>query len=220
MDAEDLFGLQARLADGTRFGRITEVLFDEETGEVSYVVAERGEESFEVPIASVSLDPEADFAVFHADRSDVWPNDHVGDEDEEQVGYAPTKWEERENAREASFYSPVEDPDGEAVGPVERAREDWEDASFDPGSGYPRNDAYIDPVTGVEEIDPLVRDDEGLADEVEELLDGTGLRARSVVEGSVEIEGRAASPEDLERLIAELEGLAGVSEVDATDAGG
>ncbi len=219
MDAEDLFGLQARLADGTRFGRITEVFFDEETGEVSYVVVERGEESFEVPIASVSLDPEADFAVFHADRSDVGPNDHVGDENEEHVGYAPAKWEEQESAQEASFYSPIEDPDGEAVGPAERAREDWEDASFDPGSGYPRNDAYIDPVTGEEEIDPLVRDDEGLADEVEELLDGTGLRARSVVGGSVEIEGRAASPEDLERLIAELEGLVGVSEVDATDVG-
>lgn len=51
MDAEDLFGLQARLADGTRFGRITEVFFDEETGEVSCVVVGRGKESFEVPIS-------------------------------------------------------------------------------------------------------------------------------------------------------------------------
>jgi hypothetical protein len=50
VDAEDLFGLQARLAR-TRFGRITEVFFDEEAGEVSYVVVGRGEESFEEPIS-------------------------------------------------------------------------------------------------------------------------------------------------------------------------
>jgi hypothetical protein len=51
VDAEDLFGLQARLADRTRFGSITEVFFDEETCEVSYVVVGREEESFEVPIS-------------------------------------------------------------------------------------------------------------------------------------------------------------------------
>ena len=218
VNPEDLFGLQARALDGTRFGRITDVFLDEETGEVSYVVAERGAESFEVPISSISLDQELDFVVFHADRSDVGPNDHVGDEEEERAVYAPARWEERENARDAVLYETVEDPDGEVVGPAERARENWEDASFDPGSGYPRNDIYIDRATGEEEIDPLVRDDEGLTDEVEELLSGTGLRARNVAEGSVELEGRAGSPEALRRLIAELEGLAGVVEVDATDA--
>ena len=41
MDTVDLFGLQARLADRTRY---------EETGEVSYVVVGRGEERCEVPI--------------------------------------------------------------------------------------------------------------------------------------------------------------------------
>ena len=217
MDAEDLFGLQARLADGTRFGRITQVYFDEVTGEPSYAVAEREAESFEVPISSISLDPEVDFAVFHVDRSDVGPNDHVGDDEEEQGVYVPARWQEYENAKDAILYQIVEDPDGEVVGPAERAREDWEDASFDPGSSYPRNEVYIDPATG-EEVDPLVRDDEGLAYKVEELLSGTGLRARNVTGGSVEVEGRAASPEDLRRLISELEDLAGVVEVDATDA--
>ena len=220
MNPEDLFGLQARAPDGTRFGRITDVFLDAETGEVSYVVAERGAESFEVPISSISLDQELDFAVFHTDRSDVGPNDHVGDDEEEQAVYIPARWQARESAGDGSLYETVEnpDPDGEVVGPAERAREDWEDRSFDPGSGYPRNDVYIDPATGEEEIDPLVRNDEGLADEVDELLSGTGLRARNVAEGSVELEGRATSPEALRRLIAELEGLAGVAEVDATDA--
>jgi uncharacterized protein YrrD len=56
VDAEDLFGLQARLADRTRFGRITEVFFDEETGEVSYVVVGRGRRASRCLSLVVNLD--------------------------------------------------------------------------------------------------------------------------------------------------------------------
>ncbi len=54
-----LIGLEARTAEGAEAGRITELIEDEESGEVTHAVIERDEERFEIPIASLSLDPEA-----------------------------------------------------------------------------------------------------------------------------------------------------------------
>ena len=94
--------MEARTADGAEVGRISEVLEDEESGEVTHVVVEREEERFEVPITALSLDPEADFATFHADRSDEEPGDHVGDE-ELPAGYAPNESEVDDYEHEASL---------------------------------------------------------------------------------------------------------------------
>src|SRR5215210_3993304 len=87
-----LVGLEARTADGSEVGRIAEMITDEESGEVTHVVIEGDEERFEAPISAISLDPDADFATFHADRSDEEPGDHVGDV-EESEGYAPSRSE-------------------------------------------------------------------------------------------------------------------------------
>ena len=50
MEGQGLIGLEARLPDGTEVGRISEVLTDEETGEVTHVLVEQNEEYFELPI--------------------------------------------------------------------------------------------------------------------------------------------------------------------------
>jgi sporulation protein YlmC with PRC-barrel domain len=211
-----LVGLEARAADGAEVGRIAEVIADEESGEVTHVIIERDEERFEAPISSISLDPGADFATFHADRSDEEPGDHVGDR-EEPEGYAPGASEEEDYEHEGQLATEPESPaEAQAEEDLE-AREDWEDETYTPDSGYPRNDAYIDPETGEEETDPLIEENETLKDDVEDLLADTDLEVRSAADGIVELGGAAATQEDLDEIVQEIMGLDGVLEVDTTD---
>ena len=221
MEERGLVGLEARTADGTEVGRISEVLEDEESGEVTHVVVEREEERFEVPITALSLDPEADFATFHADRSDEEPGDHVGDE-ELPAGYAPNESEVEDYEHEGQFVTEPTDPD-EAVSVEAQASTErdeaggWQDEEFTTDSGYPRTDVYIDPDTGETKVDPALNEGDGVGDEVERLLDGTGLEVMAVKEGIVELAGTAASKEDLAEMVREVMGLPEVREVDTTD---
>jgi hypothetical protein len=209
-----LVGLEARTADGTEVGRIAEVITDEESGEVTHVVIERDEERFEAPISAISLDPDADFATFHADRSDEEPGDHVGDR-EEPESYAPGESEEEDY--EGQFVAEPESPEEAQAKEDLEAREDWEDETYTPDSGYPRNDAYVDPETGEEVTDPLIEVNEDLEDDVEDLLADTNLEVRSVEDGVVELTGAVATQEDLGEIVQELMGLDGVLEVDTSE---
>ena len=221
MEERGLVGLEARTADGAEVGRISEVLEDEESGEVTHVVVEREEERFEVPITALSLEPEADFATFHADRSDEEPGDHVGDE-ELPAGYAPNESEVDDYEHEGQFVTEPTDPD-EAVSVEAQASTErdeaggWQDEEFTTDSGYPRTDVYIDPDTSETKVDPALNEGDGVGDEVECLLDGTGLEVRAVKEGIVELAGTAASNEDLAEMVREVMGLPEVREVDTTD---
>lgn len=217
MEERGLVGLEARTADGTEVGRISEVLEDEESGEVTHVVVEREEELFEVPITALSLDPDADFATFHADRSDEEPGDHVGDE-EEPEGYAPSRSDAEDLRHEGQLVTEPEKSDEEAQSEADLVREDWEDETYTPvDSGYPRTDAYVDPDTGEAEVDPAINEGYGVDDEVARLLDGTGLEVRAANEGVVELTGAAATREDLEEVVREVMGLDEVLEVNTTD---
>ncbi len=207
--------MEARSADGAATGRILELVTDEESGEVTHVVVENGEERIEVPISTLTLDPEADFATFHADRSDDESGDHVRDEESPEE-YAPLKSDAEDTRHEGQFVTAPGD-DEDAQSPEDLAREDWEDETYTPvDSGYPRTDAYVDPDTGEEEVDPAMKDNETLSDDVEDLIDGTGLEARTVEDGVVELAGSAAR-EDLEASVEEIMGLDGLREVDTTD---
>jgi len=212
-----LIGLEARAADGTEFGRIAEVVADEESGEVTHVIVEtEGGERLEAPITGLSLDPDADFATFVADASDIEPGDHRGDEAEPQDDYAPVDdAAEDDYEHEGQLATEPEDHD-EAEEDLE-AREDWEDETYTPDSGYPRNDVYIDPDTGEEVVDPLLQENEGVEDDVADLLDGTDLQVRSVKDGIVELTGAIATEEDLKEVVREIRGLDEVLEVDTTD---
>ena len=211
MEERGLVGLEARTAEGGEIGRIAEMITDDESGEVTHVVIERDEERFEAPISAISLDPDADFATFHADRSDEEPGDHVGDREE------PESYESDEGDYEGQLVGePVSVEELEAKEDLE-SREDWEDETDTPDSGYPRNDAYIDPETGEEVVDPLLEENEGLEDDVEKLLADTNLEVRSVEDGVVEFAGAVATQEDLEQVIEEVMGLDGVLEVDTRD---
>jgi len=212
-----LIGLEARAADGTEFGRIAEVVADEESGEVTHVIVEtEGGERLEAPITGLSLDPDADFATFVADASDIEPGDHRGDEAEPQDDYAPVDdAAEDDYEHEGQLATEPEDQD-EAEEDLE-AREDWEDETYTPDSGYPRNDVYIDPDTGEEVVDPLLQENEGVEDDVADLLDGTDLQVRSVKDGIVELTGAIATEEDLKEVVREIRGLDEVLEVDTTD---
>ena len=222
MEERGLVGLEARGADGAELGRISEVIVDEESGEATHVVVEREEgERLEVPISALILDPEADFATFHADPSDEEPGDHVADEERPQ-GYAPLESDAPDDyEHEGQFVTAPNDPDG-AQSPEEAEREageagGWEDEGSTPDSGYPRNDVYIDPDTGEEELDPSLVDNETLEDDVEDLIVDTELEVRAVKDGVVELTGAAATREDLEETVGEIMGLDGVLEVDTTD---
>ena len=215
MEERNLVGLEARTAEGEEVGRVTDVLIDEQSGEVTHVVLEGGDEQFEVPISALSLDPDADFATFHADRSDEEPGDHTGDEEEPEE-YAPLESGEEDYRHEGQFTTEPGSPE-EAQAPEDLVREDWEDETYTPDSGYPRNDAYIDPDTGEEETDPLMKDNESLEDDVADLLEDTKLRVRSVKDGVVELAGAAGRREDLAESVEELMGLEGVLEVDTPD---
>lgn len=224
MQERGLIGLGARAADGTEIGRISEVILDEESGEVTHVVVDREAEGSEVertevPITSLSLDPDVDFATFEADASDVEPGDHIDDEVEPE-DYAPDEIEdesEEDYEHEGQLVTDPEDEDEARHVEDLKTREDWEDDSYTPDSGYPRNDAYVDPDTGKVEVDPLLSDIEGVQHDVAGLLDGTNLGVRSVREGVVELTGAVATQEDLEEVEREVMGLDEVLEVDTTD---
>ena len=216
MEKRGLIGLEARTQDGEEVGRISDVLTDEGSGELTYVVIEREEERFEVPITAISLDRDADFATFHADRSDEEPGDHAGDEIEPEEA-APLESAVEDRRHEGQLVTEPES-DEEAQSEADLVREDWEDETYTPvDSGYPRTDAYIDPETGEAEVDPAMNEGEGIGDDVEKLLDDTGLEARAVKDGVVELTGAVSARQDLEEVREELMGLDGVREVDTTD---
>ena len=217
MQERSLIGLEARSADGTEFGRIAEVVADEE---VTYVIVEtEAGEQLEVPITSLYLDPDADFATFRADASDVEPGDHTDDEVEPE-DYAPDEIDDETEEDYEHEGQLVTDPeDEEETRHVEdlKTREDWEDDSYTSDSGFPRNDAYIDPDTGKVEVDPLLSDIDSVRHDVADLLDGTTVEASNVREGVVELTGAADTQEDLEEMVREIMDLDEVLEVDTTD---
>jgi hypothetical protein len=216
-----LIGLEARAADGTEVGRIAEVVEDEDSGEVTHVVVVTEEgERLEIPLMDVTLDPDADFATFEADPSDEEPGDHTGDEVEPEDDYAPDDIDdehEEDYEHEGQLVTEPEDPEEAQAEEDLEAREDWEDETYTPDSGYPRNDVYVDPDTGEEEIDPLLKENEDVKDDVADLLEDTDLEVRSVKDGVVELAGAVASQEDLEEVVREIMGLDEVLEVDTTD---
>jgi hypothetical protein len=222
VEEKGLIGLEARMLDGTGVGRVLEVLTDEATGNVTHVVVEAAEEErTEVPIGDLDLDPDTDFATFHADPSDEEPGDHLGDA-ERPEGYAPAQSDVEDYEHEGQFATTPTDPN-EAQAPEDLNREadaagGWQDeATNTVDSGYPRNDVYIDPDTGKEELDPAMEDNETLADDVEDLVNGTELEVRAAKDGVVELSGRAETQEDLDEAIREILGLDGVLDVDTTD---
>jgi PRC-barrel domain len=218
LQERSLIGLEARAADGSEVGRIADVVADEESGEVTNVVVEtESGEWLEIPITDLSLDPDADFATFEADASDEEPGDHTGDEAEPEDYYAPDDEDEEDFEHEGQLVTEPEDGHDPSSEEDLEAREDWEDHGYTSDSGYPRNDVYIDPDTGDEEIDPLLAENDDVKDDVEDLLDGTSLGVRSVREGVVALTGAMATQEDLEEVMREIMGLDEVLEVDITD---
>jgi hypothetical protein len=222
VEEKGLIGLEARTLDGTGVGRILEVLTDEATGSVTHVVVEANEEErMEIPIGDLDLDPDTDFATFHADPSDEEPGDHLGDA-ERPEGYAPAQSDVEDYEHEGQFATTPTDPN-EAQTPEDLNREadaagGWQDeATNTVDSGYPRNDVYIDPDTGEEELDPAMEDNETLADDVEDLVNRTELEVRAVKDGVVELSGRAETQEDLDESIREILDQDGVIDVDTTD---
>jgi sporulation protein YlmC with PRC-barrel domain len=227
MEERGLVGLEARSADGEVLGRISDLVTDEESGEVTYVIVTHegdeqfGEEQLELPISGLTVDPEADFATFHADPSDEEPGDHLGDE-ERPEGYAPAESDVEDYQHEGQFATTPTDPD-EAMSQEEADRQadeagGWQDEiSTTVESGYPRTDVYIDPDTGEEQTDPFLEDNYSLKDDVEDLINDTDLEVRSVKDGVVQLSGRAATQEDLEEAVVEIMGLDGVLDVDTTD---
>jgi sporulation protein YlmC with PRC-barrel domain len=220
LQERSLIGLEARAEDGTEFGRIAEVVTDDEGGEVTHVIVETEEgEQLEVPITGLSLDPDADFATFRADASDVEPGDHTDDEVEPE-DYAPGEIDdetEEDYEHEGQLVTDPEDEEESRHVEDLKTREDWEDDSYTSDSGYPRNDVYIDPDTGEEETDPLLSNIEGLKHDVGDLLDGTNLQVSNVREGVVELTGAAVTRDDLAEVVREVMGLDEVLEVDTTD---
>jgi hypothetical protein len=222
LEERGLVGLEARAADGTEIGRISYVITDEESGEVTHVLVEMEEgEELEIPISALTLDPEVDFATFRADPSDEEPGDHLED-DVEPEGYAPLEsYTPDDSEHEGQFVTTPSDP-ADATPPEDLVKEsgeagDWQDAGFTPDSGYPRNDAYIDPDTGEDDVDPFLEDNETLEDDVEDLINDTDLEVRSVEDGVVELTGSAETRQDLEEIVQEIMGLDGVLDVDTTD---
>ena len=230
MQERDLFGLEARAADGSEIGRIMEMITDDETGEVTHVIVEvtdavasreELEDVFQVPVSNITVDADTDFAVFHADPFDDEPGDHLGDEIE-PPGYAPAQSDGPDDyEHEGQFVTMPPDPD-EAKPPEDIVKEsgeagDWQDEAFTPDSGYPRNDVYIDPDTGEEVLDPRLEENETLEDDIEDIIVDTGLEVRSARDGVVVLKGTVATQEDLEEIITEIMGLDEVREVDTSE---
>jgi hypothetical protein len=169
------------------------------------------------------LDRDVDFATFHADPSDDKPGDHLGDEEAPQ-GYAPNQSDAKEDTEhDGQFVTTPTDPD-EAVSLDAQASTEadeaggWQDEEFTTDdSGYPRTDAYIDPDTGDEEVNPLLKENETLKDDVDDLIVETALRVRRAQDGVVELTGSAATQEDLDGVVQEIMGLEEVRDVDITE---
>ena len=226
MDGRGLIGLEARAPDGAVLGRVTEVLTGEgEDGvvAVTHVVVESDGEYQEFPLHSVDVDPEADFGTFRPDAFDDGPGEHE-DEEVRPAGYAPNKpfFGPDDGRHEGQFVTMPQDP-AEVPPPEELDREageagGWEDeGSTTADSGYPRNDVYIDPETGDEIQDPLLKENESLEDEVADLLVDSGVGVRQAIEGVVELYGSVDTPEDLGEIKAELMAHPGVLEIDSDD---
>ncbi len=214
--------MTANDAEGREIGRISEVVADD-SGAATHFIIERadGSERFEVPVGSVETDRDADFATFHADRSNEGPGDHVEDAVSPE-GYAPSGTLDGgpQDAESEGQFVTVPEEENEGPPPEEAAREDWQDEADTPDSGYPRNDAYVDPETGEAEVDPALRDNETVEDDVEELLElleGTEVEVVSSAEGVIALAGTIGTQDDLDLLRAEILGLDGVLEVDDTD---
>lgn len=221
MEERGLVGIEARGADGGELGRISEVVTDEESGEVTHVMVERGGESVEVPIARIVLDPEADFATVSADPSDDAPRDLL-DEEVAPEGYAPADSGVDDQRHERQLVSEPNDP-SDAKPPEDLDRESgeadgWQDEESTPAdSGYPRTDAYIDPDTGeATESYPDAADAPSLEEAVDAVLEDTTLQAGSISEGVVTLLGNAPDNAELDRVAARITALEEVFEVDAT----
>ena len=215
-------GLEVRASDGTDLGRVTDVITDRATGEVTHLVLKSGGVDSEVALSAVSLDEDGEFATYSPDPSDVEPGDHVDDE-YSPSGYSPV-WEatpdQEEYGRLGQFVH-KRDLDEPPASPAQVAREDWEDESYEPDSGYPENDAYVDERTGEETY--AYRDGDDLRADVAEILDSTevyddtGILLREIVGTVVVLGGAAASREELDAVVAEIMDLEGVADVDSTD---
>src|SRR5829696_1835354 len=232
VEGESFLGLEVRANDGTDLGRVTDVITNGATGEVTHLVLKWGGVDTEVAVSAVVLDEDGEFATYSPDASDVEPGDHVGDEykpgdhvgDEYKPGGYSPAWEaipDQEDYERQGQFVHLGDLDEPPVSPAQVAREDWEDESYEPDSGYPENDAFIDEQTG-EETDAY-RDGDDLRADVAEVLDSTevyddtGIRLRRIVGKVVVLGGAAASREDLDAVVAEILDLDGVADVDTTD---
>lgn len=220
MEERGLIGIEARDASGEELGRISEVVTDERSGEVTHVLVERDGESLEVPIARLVLDPEADFATVSADASDDEPRDHVGDEVEPE-GYAPAESGVDDHRHEGQLVAeptdPSETPPQQDLDRESGGADGWQDEDSTPAdSGYPRTDAYIDPETGeTTESYPEAGDARSLEEAVEQVLEDTGLRLVSAEDGVVELAGNVPDGAELDRVAARIMALEEVFEVNA-----
>ena len=220
---EEVFlGLEVRANDGTDLGRVTYVITDGATGEVTHLVLEWGGVQAQVAVSVVTLDADGEFATYSPDASDVGPGDHAGDEHKTE-GYSPA-WaavpDQDDHERLGQFVH-VGDLDEPPASPAQEAREDWEDESYEPDSGFPENEAFIDERTGEETEAYRAGDD--LWSDVTEVLDSTevradtGIRLRRLAGTVVALGGYAASREALDAVVAEVMDLDGVADVDTTD---
>jgi hypothetical protein len=222
MEGEGFLGLEVRANDGTGLGRVTDVITDGATGEVTHLVLEWGGVQAQVAVSAVALDEDGEFATYSPDASDIEPGDHAGDEYKPE-GYSPA-WaavpDQEDNLRQGLFVH-VGDLDEPPASPAQEAREDWEDEAYEPDSGYPENEAFIDEQTG-EETEAYRAGDDLRADVTEvldstEVYDDTGIRLRRIAGTVVALGGIAASREDLDAVVAEIMDLDGVADVDTTD---
>ena len=226
MDGQGLIGLEAWAPDGTSLGRVTEVLTgedDEGVVVVTHVVVESDGEYQELPFSSVDLDPDADFGTFETDALDDVPGEHEGEEIR-PAGYAPNKpfFGPDDSPHNGQFVTSPRDPD-EAASAMDVDREGdeaggWQDeGSNTVESGYPRNDVYIDPDTGDEIQEPLLKENDGLADDIADLVSGTSVEVAGEVDGVVQLSGSVGSREDLESIVSEIMAQTGVLGVDTAD---
>ena len=68
MEGESFLGLEVRANDGTDLGRVTDVITDGATGEVTHLVLEWEGVDAEVPLSAVTLDEDGDFATYYPRR--------------------------------------------------------------------------------------------------------------------------------------------------------
>ncbi len=227
MEGQGLVGLEARASDGTGMGRIREVITGDAGGGevvVTHVVVETEEGEYqELPIDSISVDAEADFGVFRSNGSDDAPGEHAGEEVTPE-GYSPARplYGYEDSQHDGQFVTSPRDPD-EAASQADIEREGdeaggWQDEGSNTiESGYPRNDVYIDPDTGEEVQEPLLKENVTLADDIADLVSDTGVEVVGEVEGVVRLSGSVASQEDLEGIVTEIMSQTDVQGVDIGD---